>query len=120
LLLENGDIVNVPVKDDLVLVGGEVLFPTTVAFQSGLSVAEYIQRAGGYTQNADVSRIIVAHRNGTFDEGEGGLFRKTQVRAGDSILVLPRIDVKWRQIAKDLAQILFQTALMTGVVLRLF
>jgi hypothetical protein len=38
LLLENGDTVLVPVKDGLVLVGGEVLFPNTIAFEPRLSV----------------------------------------------------------------------------------
>jgi protein involved in polysaccharide export with SLBB domain len=117
LLLENGDTVRVPVKDGLVLVGGEVLFPNTIAFEPGLSVTDYIQRAGGYTQNADASRVIIAHRDGSFNEGDEGFFRKPRVRAGDHILVLPRIDVKSRQIAKEMAQILFQMALMAGVVL---
>ncbi len=120
LLLENGDTLRVPIKDGLVLVGGEVLFPNTVTFEKGLSVDEYIQRAGGYTQNADVSRIIIAHRDGSFDEGNDGFFSKSRVRPGDHILVLPRIDVKYRQIGKELAQILFQMALMTGVVISLF
>jgi protein involved in polysaccharide export with SLBB domain len=119
LLLENGDTVLVPVKDGLVLVGGEVLFPNTIAFEPRLSVTDYIQRAGGYTQNADASRVIIAHRDGSFDEGDGGFFSKPRVNAGDHILVLPRIDVKSRQIAKEMTQMLFQLALMAGVVLSL-
>jgi protein involved in polysaccharide export with SLBB domain len=119
LLLENGDTIRVPVKDGLVLVGGEVLFPNTVAYESGLSVEDYLKRTGGYTQNADVSRIIIAHRDGSFNEGNDGFFSKAQVRAGDHILVLPKIDMKYRQIAKEIAQIVFQLALMSGVVLNL-
>lgn len=119
LLLENGDTVRVPVKDGLVLVGGEVLFPNTIAFESELSVEDYIHRAGGYTQNADASRIVIAHRDGSFNEGDEGFFSKPKIRAGDHILVLPKIDVKSRQIAKEMTQILFQMALMTGVVIGL-
>ena len=120
LLLEQGDLLNVPLLDGLVLVGGEVLFPNTIVHESGLTVEDYIQRAGGYTQNADSSRVIIAHRDGSFSEGKGSLFRKVTVRAGDQILILPKIDVKSLQIAKEFAQILFQMALMAGVVMRGF
>ena len=122
LLLEHGDVIHVPVKDGLVLVGGEVLFPNTIAFEQKLSVQDYIQRAGGYTQNADLSRVVIAHRDGSFDEAEDGFFSgsKVQVRVGDHILVLPKVDMKSRQIAKEISQMLFQLALMAGVVVRLF
>jgi protein involved in polysaccharide export with SLBB domain len=121
LLLENGDTVRVPVKDGLVLVGGEVLFPNTIAFEESLSVEDYIQRAGGYTQDADASRIIIAHRDGSFTESSGSFFSKgnTKIREGDQILLLPKVDTKMRQIAKEISQILFQLALMAGVVMRL-
>ena len=120
LLLEVGDVIQVPVKDGLVLVGGEVLFPNTIAFQSGLSAEDYILRAGGYTQNADMARVIIAHRDGSFEEGRGdGFFSRTpKVRVGDHILVLPKVDMKYRQIAKEIAQIVFQIAVMAGVALR--
>jgi protein involved in polysaccharide export with SLBB domain len=122
LLLESGDVIQVPVKDGLVLVGGEVLFPNTIAFEQKLSVQDYILRAGGYTQNADLSRVVVAHRDGSFDEANDGFFSgtKVQVRVGDHILVLPKVDMKSRQIAKEISQMLFQLALMAGVVVRLF
>lgn len=120
LLLENGDTVRVPVKDGLVLVGGEVMFPNTLPFESELSAEDYIQRSGGFTQNADGSKIIIAHRDGSFIESNHGFFSKApRIRAGDHILVLPKIDVKYRQIAKEMTQMLFQLALMAGVVLRL-
>jgi protein involved in polysaccharide export with SLBB domain len=125
LLLENGDILRVPTKDGLVLVSGEVLFPNAIAFDKGLTLDDYIRRAGGYTQNADVSRIIVAHRDGSFtDPITGKGFFPTSnadvtIRAGDEVLVLPKVDVKSRQIAKELVQIIFQIALATGVVLGL-
>jgi hypothetical protein len=41
------------------------------------------------------------------------------IRSGDEILVLPKVDVKSMQIAKDLMQILYQIAISTKVVLNL-
>lgn len=115
LLLENGDIIKVPARDGLVLVSGEVLFPNAVAYDTKLSLDDYIQRAGGYTQNADNSRIVVAHRDGSFDQGEDGL----KLREGDEVLVLPKVDVKSRQIVKDMTQILYYIAVSAAVVLGL-
>lgn len=122
LLLENGDILNVPTKDGLVLVSGEVLFSNAVAFGQALTLDDYVRRAGGYTQNADAARLVVAHRDGSFTEamGEKGFFSltngDTDIRPGDEILVLPKIDIKSRQIAKDLSQILYQIAISAKVV----
>jgi protein involved in polysaccharide export with SLBB domain len=104
-----------------VLVGGEVMFPNTLPFESELSAHDYIERAGGFTQNADASKVIIAHRDGSFVESTEGFFSKApKVRPGDHILVLPKIDVKSRQIAKEMTQMLFQLALMAGVVFRMF
>jgi len=94
LLLENGDVIRVPILDGLVLVSGEVLFPNAIAFDKALSLDDYIRRGGGYTQNADSARIIVARRDGSFTEagGDKGFFSlgngNAAVRAGDEILVL--------------------------------
>jgi protein involved in polysaccharide export with SLBB domain len=120
LLLENGDILRVPTKDGLVLVSGEVMFPNAIAFEAKLDLDDYVRRAGGYTQNADSARIIVAHRDGSFAEagGEAGFFsgRSVKIGPGDEILVLPRIDVKSRQIWKDMTQIIYQIAVSAKVV----
>lgn len=121
LLLENGDVLRIPAKDGLVLVSGEVLFPNAVTFDKGLSLDDYVKRAGGYTQNADAARIVVARRDGSFTEssGEKGLFNmgsEAAVSAGDQILVLPKIDVKSRQIWKDMTQIIYQVAVSAKVV----
>jgi protein involved in polysaccharide export with SLBB domain len=135
LLLENGDILRVPTRDGLVLVSGEVLFPNAIAYDARMRLEDYIRHAGGYTQNANASRLIVAHRDGSFSDGEPskgyagdtGLFwwdeqgkdTVSAIRPGDEILVLPRIDVKSRQILKDLTQILYQIAVSTKVIVGL-
>jgi protein involved in polysaccharide export with SLBB domain len=113
LLLENGDIVRVPVKNGLVLVHGEVLFPNAVAHDGRYNIEDYIKRAGGYTQNADTNRIVIAHRDGSFDESNS----RYEILAGDDILVLPKVDNKPRQFWKDIVQIIFQVALAAKVVL---
>jgi len=123
LLLENGDILRVPIKDGLVLVNGEVLFPNAIAFEKSFSIDDYVKRAGGYTQNADSARIVVAHRDGSFAEavGDKGFFttgnsNDVKLKAGDEILVLPKIDVKYRQIFKELTQIIYQIAVSARIV----
>jgi protein involved in polysaccharide export with SLBB domain len=125
LLLENGDILKVPLKDNLVLISGEVLFPNALAFDRKLGLDDYVQKAGGYTQNADTARIVVAHRDGSFTQNEvdTGFFgkgtSKVKVNPGDEVLVLPKIDVKSRQIFKDMTQVIYQIAVSAKVVLGL-
>jgi protein involved in polysaccharide export with SLBB domain len=114
LLLENGDIIKIPQHDGLILVSGEVLFPNTIAFDRQMSLNDYINRAGGYTQNADDSRIVVAHRDGSYDQASRG----NRLREGDEVLVLPKVDVKERQLWKEMIQIVYQIAVSARIVTR--
>jgi protein involved in polysaccharide export with SLBB domain len=121
LLLENGDIIRVPSLDNLVLVSGEVMFPNTIAISPNKSVEDYIRTAGGYSQNADTSRVVIAHRDGSFEDiaDNSGLFSsETIVRAGDEILVLPNVDAKYRQIFKEVSTMIYQMALGARVLLK--
>lgn len=118
LLLENGDILRIPTKDGLVLVSGEVLFPNTIAFETSLDKDDYINRAGGYTQSADVTRIIIAHRDGSFEDASSGFLGMSgvKIRAGDEILVLPKVELKSRQFWKEMTQIIYQIAVSARIV----
>ncbi len=125
LLLENGDVIRVPTRDGLVLINGEVLFPNAVTHDQRLGLNDYIKRAGGYTQTADSARVLIARRDGSFSEvnEEHSFFKTTRqeltVEAGDEILVLPKIEVKSRQIWKDMTQIIYQIAVSARVVIGL-
>lgn len=120
MLLENGDVIRIPRKDGLVLVSGEVLFPNAVAFDGSLSLKNYIDRAGGFTQSADAARVVIAHRDGAYEQVDTGkLFDNTRLKAGDQVLVLPKVDEKKRQFWKDLTQIMYQIAVSAKVVLGL-
>jgi protein involved in polysaccharide export with SLBB domain len=112
LLLENGDIFRVPTKDGLVLVAGEVMFPNTVAHDSAYAIDDYVKRAGGYTQGADTSRIVIAHRDGSYEETLNGVV----IRAGDEILVLPKVQTKTRQFMKELTQIIYNIAVSARII----
>lgn len=124
LLLENGDVIRIPTKDGLVLLSGEVLFPSALAFDKKLGVEDYIRKAGGYSQSADTSRVIVAHRDGSFEEskpssGFWGKGDEVQIQSGDEILVLPKIQTKNLEIGRALTQIIYQIAVATKVILNL-
>lgn len=115
LLLENGDIIKIPARDGLVLVAGEVLFPNSIAYDEELSLEDYINLAGGYTQNADDSRILILHRDGNVEDGSAN----SELRAGDGIMVMPQVDAKLFQVSKEFIQILFQIGIAASVLLLL-
>jgi molybdopterin converting factor small subunit len=125
LLLENGDILRVPVKDGLVLVSGQVLFPNAIAYEEGRQLEDYIHLAGNYTQSADTSRVIVSHRDGSFEEATNkGSFwssdeKQTKVSAGDEILVLPKVTSKNIEVTRGISQIIYQIAIAAKVILDL-
>jgi hypothetical protein len=84
-----GDVITVPKESKVVKVNGEVMFPTEVVYKEGASLDYYIDKAGGYTENAKKSRLYVLNANGSAAKTRKFLFFKKYptVGAGSEILV---------------------------------
>ncbi len=121
ILLEPGDVVHIPRISKLVLVHGDVLFPSATAFREDATIKDYIDQAGGFTQSGGSSNILLLHRDGSFERVSSGKIDSKRVKLvpGDEIFVLPKVATKSLQIAKDIITIFYQLALSAGVVLRL-
>ncbi|WP_290702982.1 polysaccharide biosynthesis/export family protein [Amphritea sp.] len=112
--LQDGDVITIPEKSDSLLISGEVLVPQSVVFQTDKSVKDYIDGAGGFSQHADESKILIVRQN-----GEVRSAGDVTLKAGDEILVLPEVPTKNLQLATSITQILYQLAVATKVVLDL-
>lgn len=110
--LEQGDVVVIPKRSDLINIGGEVLMPQAVVYNPNATLKDYVAWAGGFTERGDAERIAVVHANGMVS------FNSDQkIKPGDQVLVLPYIDSKNMQLAKDITQIVYQIAVAANVVL---
>ena len=110
--LEDGDEIIIPQLSDVVLVTGEVMMPKAVTFDEDMSLDDYLGAAGGVSNRADDSNILVAKVN-----GEVGLADDLGIAPGDRVMVMPRFDSKNMQLAKDIMQIMYQMAVATKVVI---
>jgi len=63
-ILENGDQILVPPMPYTVKVTGAVGFPTSIIFEHGKTVGDYVSRAGGYADMADKWKTHVVYPNG--------------------------------------------------------
>lgn len=110
IALEDGDVIVIPEKSDVVLVSGEVMMPQAIVWNADRRLKDYIRGAGGYTNRGDTGNVLVVRPNGE-------VFRTADVTiaAGDQVLVLPRFDSKNLQMVKDMSQILYQIAVATKV-----
>jgi len=63
-ILEDGDEILVPPVPYTVKVTGAVGFPTSIIFEGGKSVGDYVARAGGYADQADKWKTHVVYPNG--------------------------------------------------------
>ncbi|HEF9071721.1 TPA: SLBB domain-containing protein [Campylobacter coli] len=115
VLLEEGDIINVPSKNNLVIVQGEVTLPGAFVYNKGENLKYYINLAGGYGERADTSKVLVIRNNGKAQRYSGSV----DMMPGDSVLVLPKVESENLQIFSMLTQILYQIAVATNVVLNL-
>ena len=112
--LEDGDEIVIPQKSNVVQITGEVVMPKSIAFEEGMTLDDYLAAAGGVSDRGDEKHILVAKQN-----GEVGLAEHLGVKAGDRILVLPKVDVKSMLLAKDLMTIVYQIAVATKVAIDL-
>ena len=113
LALEDGDIIVIPGKSDVVLVSGEVMVPQAMLWSEDKDLGDYVKGAGGYSNRADRDHVLIMHQNGSVSQNGDA------IRAGDQILVLPKVESKNMQAVKDISQVLMQVAVSTGAVLGL-
>ncbi|MEZ0542597.1 SLBB domain-containing protein [Fibrella arboris] len=89
LLLQDRDTLYIPRRSDVVQIQGAVLNPSTVSYEAGLSLKDYVSLSGGYTENARVGRSYVVYPNGRKDRTKRfiGLKRYPAIQPGSMIVV---------------------------------
>ncbi|MDR1555035.1 MAG: SLBB domain-containing protein [Campylobacteraceae bacterium] len=119
IVLEDGDVINIPTLSNIVIVQGEVGVPGAFTYIKKQSINKYISLAGGFSQRANKDRVLVIRANGKVENYDASLFSfsKPKAQAGDSILVLPKAEGKTLQFTNLVSQILYHVAIATKVIL---
>lgn len=136
--LEDGDKLVIPDKPGIVEVLGEVYNPTALFYEENQTVSYYLDKVGGPTKNAEDGEIYLVKADGSVisrsQEGMLGIswdvennrwttggFMATKVWRGDVVLVPRKLTkIPWLKTTTDLVQIIFQTAVATGVLVAIF
>jgi len=113
VLLEDGDIINIPEKSSLVMVHGEVLFPNAVSWEKNLSPEDYIAKCGGLTQKSGNAKVIVIRQNGAAENADD----VDSLNPGDELMVLPKYESKNIEVTRGISTILYQLAVGAKVIL---
>jgi len=122
ITLRDGDKIHVPIVPSEVSILGEVQFPTSHLHDSELTVDQYINLSGGFTQNADEKRIFVVKSNGAvLSSNATGWFSGNQsaheIQAGDVIVVPINLQKgKWLESLTSSTQIIYQLAVTAAAV----
>ena len=132
ILLEDGDRLEVPMKQNVVNVVGRVYNPTGVVYDPANDrLGYYLKTVGGPTESADREHIFMIKADGsvvTRENAEVGFFvfgdrglMSARVEPGDSIVVPEKlIQTRLMKDVKDITQILYQIAVTAGVLIVAF
>ena len=108
-LLEPGDVVFIPQRPSTIAVLGEVMQPGSYSYRPGMTVAEYVKKAGGYAQfaNDDLTFIVMPDGSARRFESSWLNFSADTLPPGSTIVV-PRdlAPLFTRQIILDVTGIM--------------
>ncbi len=129
IALEDGDVINVPPRPSFVSVFGSVLAESAFIHRPGLTVRDYLDRAGP-TREADLDAALLIRADGSVMAngaqrswlGAGsGSFMSTRVYPGDTVFLPEVVDkrtpyVQFIQGLKDWTQLFYQFGLGAAAV----
>uniref|UniRef100_UPI0040474BE3 SLBB domain-containing protein n=1 Tax=Algoriphagus sp. TaxID=1872435 RepID=UPI0040474BE3 len=89
LLLEEGDILNVPKLLQTVRMRGDVVYPTTLRHEQGRGLRFYINGAGGFDRRANRKQTYVVYANGAVKRTKGffGVRSYPAVEPGAEVII---------------------------------
>ena len=118
IVLAAGDRISIPSLPGSVKVVGQVGFPTSVVWQEGRSISDYVELAGGYAADADEGRTKVIYPNGTSKKVRKW-WRDPGVLPGSTVYVpqrAPDSGVDWGQVVVSTTQVLASLATIVLVI----
>jgi len=74
LILQEGDEITIPKEWQTVKASGALLYPVNIRYENGRSARYYINRSGGFAQNAKKSKVYVIYANGSVKRTHQFLF----------------------------------------------
>ncbi|HEX8333494.1 MAG TPA: SLBB domain-containing protein [Segetibacter sp.] len=95
ILLQEGDVLTVGKAIFEIKINGEVLSPTQVVYRKGENLKYYIDKSGGFTDDARKRRTYVLYANGSAGKTKNYVFFRNypKIEPGSEILV-PKIPAK--------------------------
>ena len=89
ILLQGGDILYVPAKNNSINVIGQVQVTSSHVFDETLDAEDYIAQSGGMKKRADESRVYVIAANGSIKMLDSGNWftNETALKPGDTVVV---------------------------------
>jgi protein involved in polysaccharide export with SLBB domain len=116
LVLEDGDIINIPKKLSTVRVIGKVLYPNTIGFESSKGLKYYINEAGGFNNRAKKRHTYVVYANGNAARTNSFLGIKSYPKmAPGAEIIVPEKPIKVGVNTGDIIAI--STSLITSLTL---
>ncbi len=130
LVLQDDDQLIIPKQPGSVNILGQVYNPTSIAYQPGLRMRDYLRQAGGPTELADAENTFVIRADGSILTDKlgktsifpllsltGGRLTDSHLELGDTVYVPPKIIyVNNYEFAKDMAQIISSSAMVLAFV----
>ena len=90
LLLQPGDEIFIPLELQTVKVSGSVMNPLALTFQKRLTLRNYINMAGGYSEQARQSRTYVVYPNGNTATSKSFIFKRNPKLTPGAEIIVPR------------------------------
>ena len=89
LILQDGDVLNIPRELQTVRMRGEFLYPITTRYDDNFGFMHYVSSAGGFNDQAKKNKAYVIYANGSVDRTRNFLFFKfyPQIEPGAEIVV---------------------------------
>jgi len=113
IILQNKDYIEIPPKDEVVNVMGQVVRPGYIAFKKGQSLSYYINKAGGYSTNVQKRKIrIIRAETGVWEKPK----RNTIINIGDTIFIPEKPEPDYWQVFKDVLSATVQIATLVLVI----
>jgi protein involved in polysaccharide export with SLBB domain len=119
--LENGDSLHVPDAIKTVSIVGEVYNPRTFILMPRHPAQDYIDRAGGFTRQAEKNKVYIIKANGTIVSSGMTNVMRYRVGGGDAIVVPQKIEYANRfRIFMQTLDSVYKFAATAGIIITAF